>query len=218
MPGSSPSTPQGVTAWWRRASTALPQWDPWEVVDSTREAWVPPYDDWAKQAEREAVWFIKWRSSDSDLGFNFLYKDGQKRHQYPRRDDWNDQVRLCCNFAGENYLEVDPDAELDFEIHGEKFDEKAYRVSSTDTTRDQTPMSENVYEALRDPDVLLQVLQLNEERLLRESPLRSDPGLVDVGLAWGIHDETLGEGQTFPEAPGGPQKLPELPEDSHKGG
>lgn len=56
-----------------------------------REAWVPPYDDWAKQAEREAVWFIKWRSSDSDLGFNFLYKDGQKRHQYPRRDDWNDQ-------------------------------------------------------------------------------------------------------------------------------
>lgn len=82
------------------------------------------------------------------------------------------EVRLCCNFAGENYLEVDPDAELDFEIHGEKFDEKAYRVSSTDTTRDQTPMSENVYEALRDPDVLLQVLQLNEERLLRESPLR----------------------------------------------
>jgi len=64
------------------------------------EAWVPPYDDWAKTAEREAAWFIKWRSSTSDLGFDFLYQDGQKRPEYPRKDDWNDQ-EFPVNYASD---------------------------------------------------------------------------------------------------------------------
>ena len=33
-----------------------------------REAWVPPYDDWAKQAEREAVWCL--RRDGGSLGYH----------------------------------------------------------------------------------------------------------------------------------------------------
>mmetsp|Transcript_479 Transcript_479/g.1146 ORF Transcript_479/g.1146 Transcript_479/m.1146 type:complete len:230 (-) Transcript_479:196-885(-) len=55
-----------------------------------KEAWIPPYDEWAKEAEL-TFWFGRWRDPKSQLGFEFLYKDGKPRPQYPRRDDWSEQ-------------------------------------------------------------------------------------------------------------------------------
>lgn len=52
--------------------------------------WVPPYDEWAKEAEL-TFWFGKWRDPKSALGFDFLYKDVAKRQEYEKRDDWTDQ-------------------------------------------------------------------------------------------------------------------------------
>ena len=43
-----------------------------------------------------------------------------------------------------------------------------------DTTRDETPTSEKLCLALQDPEALLQLLQLNEEMLLKDSSRRSD--------------------------------------------
>lgn len=106
---------------------------------------------------------------DGEAGFNASRADRANSISVDHRE-----VRLCCSLVGSNYLEAqqavfDPDFVESIEVADSHFDQKAGRVSSTDTTRDQTPMSGNVYEALRDPDVLLQVLQLNQDRLLEES-------------------------------------------------
>eukprot|EP00440_Ansanella_granifera_P036165 gb/GFBE01039239.1/.p1 GENE.gb/GFBE01039239.1/~~gb/GFBE01039239.1/.p1 ORF type:complete len:236 (+),score=49.65 gb/GFBE01039239.1/:1-708(+) len=55
-----------------------------------REAWIPPYDEWAKEAEM-TFWFGKWRDPKSQLGYDFLYEDGQARPEYPRKDDWGEK-------------------------------------------------------------------------------------------------------------------------------
>eukprot|EP00931_Biecheleriopsis_adriatica_P081238 TRINITY_DN54568_c0_g1_i1.p1 TRINITY_DN54568_c0_g1~~TRINITY_DN54568_c0_g1_i1.p1 ORF type:complete len:233 (+),score=58.32 TRINITY_DN54568_c0_g1_i1:40-738(+) len=55
-----------------------------------KEAWIPPYDDWAKQAE-VSYWFGKWRDPKSQIGFEFLYEDGMPRPEYPRKDDWGEK-------------------------------------------------------------------------------------------------------------------------------
>lgn len=51
------------------------------------EAWVPPYDEWAKESEL-THWFGKWRDEKSQIGMDFLYEDKKPRHKYPKMDDW----------------------------------------------------------------------------------------------------------------------------------
>eukprot|EP00930_Biecheleria_cincta_P105870 TRINITY_DN98924_c0_g1_i1.p1 TRINITY_DN98924_c0_g1~~TRINITY_DN98924_c0_g1_i1.p1 ORF type:complete len:236 (+),score=40.38 TRINITY_DN98924_c0_g1_i1:34-741(+) len=55
-----------------------------------KEATIPPYDDWAKEAER-TLWFGKWRDPKTQLGYGFLYEDGKARPEYPRKDNWCDK-------------------------------------------------------------------------------------------------------------------------------
>mmetsp|Transcript_58326 Transcript_58326/g.156051 ORF Transcript_58326/g.156051 Transcript_58326/m.156051 type:complete len:238 (-) Transcript_58326:141-854(-) len=55
-----------------------------------QDAWIPPYDEWAKESEL-THWFGHWRNPKSLLGFDFLYEDGKARFDYPKRDDWGDQ-------------------------------------------------------------------------------------------------------------------------------
>jgi len=55
-----------------------------------KEAWIPPYDEWAKESEL-THWFGGWRDPASQLGFDFLYIDGKKRFEYPKKDNWGDQ-------------------------------------------------------------------------------------------------------------------------------
>eukprot|EP00913_Durusdinium_trenchii_P021130 g19854.t1 len=75
------------------------------------------------------------------------------------------EVRLCCSITGQERYVLEEAADEDCV----KAQVEAPRVCSTDTTRDETPMSENLYEALQDPEVLLKVLQLNREHLLQHS-------------------------------------------------
>lgn len=48
---------------------------------------IPPHDEWAKEAEH-TFWWGNWRDPKTQLGYDFLYEDGKKRHEYEKKDNW----------------------------------------------------------------------------------------------------------------------------------
>ncbi|OLQ11630.1 hypothetical protein AK812_SmicGene4512 [Symbiodinium microadriaticum] len=155
-----------------------------------KEAWIPPYDEWAKEAEL-TFWFGRWRDPKSQLGFEFLYKDGKPRPQYPRRDDWSEQVLLgddglikersisvdhrevkllCPSFLANACVSQHADEEPTKLSRSVLLASDCEDPAEADTTRETTVPPTEAEEALcamlQNPDTLLSVLELNQDELI----------------------------------------------------